>query len=144
MQKTRLVVLTDISSLTPGIAEPDDAQSMVRLMLFTNELEVEGLIATSNLGHGQRVQPELIRQIVGAYGQVRDNLVLHDARYPTAEALLSCVAGGQPVAGKTVPVETSIGPGKDTEGSDLLIHAVDRPDDRPVRSEEHTSELQSP
>jgi hypothetical protein len=26
----RLVVLTDISSLTPGVAEPDDGQSLIR------------------------------------------------------------------------------------------------------------------
>jgi hypothetical protein len=28
--KPRLVVLTDISSLTPGVAEPDDGQSLIR------------------------------------------------------------------------------------------------------------------
>jgi hypothetical protein len=42
------LVLTDISSLTAGVAEPDHGQSLVRLMLYANEFEIEGLIATSN------------------------------------------------------------------------------------------------
>ena len=46
----RLIVLTDISSLTAGVAEPDDGQSLIRLMLYANEFNIEGLIATSNLG----------------------------------------------------------------------------------------------
>jgi hypothetical protein len=46
----RLLVLTDISSLTAGVAEPDDGQSLIRLMLYANEFDIEGLIATSNIG----------------------------------------------------------------------------------------------
>jgi hypothetical protein len=65
--RPRLLVPTDISSLTPGVAEPDDAQSLIRLMLYANGFEIEKLIATSNLGHRQRTQPELIRQVVNAY-----------------------------------------------------------------------------
>src|SRR3954469_7411624 len=73
-ERPRLIVLTDISSLTAGVAEPDDGQSMIRLMLYTNELDVEGLIATSNLGHGQVVRPELIGRVVDAYARSRPNL----------------------------------------------------------------------
>ena len=57
----RLFVLTDITSLTPRVREPDDGQSMVRLLLYSNEIDIEGLAATSNLGHGQVCRPELIR-----------------------------------------------------------------------------------
>jgi hypothetical protein len=39
--KPRLLVLTDVG------ADPDDQQSLVRLMLYANEFGVEGLIATS-------------------------------------------------------------------------------------------------
>ena len=56
-EKPRLIILTDISSLSNEEGEPDDGQSMVRLMLYTNDLELEALIATSNLGHGQRTRP---------------------------------------------------------------------------------------
>ena len=131
-EQPRLVVLTDISSLTAGEAEPDDGQSLIRLMLYTNEFDIEGLIASSNLGHGQRVRPELIRQVVDAYGKVRPNLLLHDARYPPAEGLRDGIKAGQPVAGPKVPVTESVGEGKDTEASDWIIRVVDRDDPRPV------------
>src|SRR5262245_29931988 len=41
-QKVRLVVLTDIGG------DPDDEQSMVRLVLYANEFDIEGLIAASH------------------------------------------------------------------------------------------------
>jgi adenosine/AMP kinase len=49
-------VLADIRSLTPGVAELDDAQSLISLTLYANEFEIEVLIATSNLWHGNRRQ----------------------------------------------------------------------------------------
>ena len=128
----RLLVLTDISSLTAGIAEPDDGQSLIRLMLYANEFEIEGLIATSNLGHGQKTRPDLIRQIVDGYQKVRSNLQQHDPRYPPAEALRGCIKAGQKVAGLRVPIEASVGQGKDTEASEWIVRVVDRPDPRPV------------
>src|SRR3954470_11422222 len=86
-ERPRLVVLTDISSLTAGVAEPDDGQSLVRLMLYSNEFDIEGLVATANLGHGGRTRPDLIREVVDAYAKVQPNLRLHDPRYPPAATL---------------------------------------------------------
>ena len=131
-ERPRLIVLTDISSLTAGVAEPDDGQSLIRLMLDSDEFDIEGLVASSNMGHGQRVRPDLIRRVVDAYEEVRPNLLLHDDCYPPAERLRSCIKAGQPVAGPKVPVTESVGDGKDTEASDWIIRVVDRPDSRPV------------
>jgi hypothetical protein len=131
-ERPRLLVLTDISSLTAGVAEPDDGQSLIRLMLYANEFDIEGLIATSNLDHGQTTRPALIRQVVDAYQRVHPNLLQHDPRYPPAEALRGCIKAGQPIAGLKVPVERSVGEGKDTEASEWIIAVVDRPDPRPV------------
>ena len=39
--KPRLLVLTDIGG------DPDDQQSMIRLMTYANEFEIEGLIASA-------------------------------------------------------------------------------------------------
>jgi len=130
----RLLVLTDISAFIHPEGEPDDSQSMIRLMLYTNEINIEGLVATSNLGHGQRTRPELIRQVIEAYGQVHANLLLHDKHYPPAQQLMALVKQGQPIAGPKVPVEKSVGEGKDTEGSDWIIQVVDKHDPygRPV------------
>ena len=101
-------------------------------MLYANEFDIEGLVASSNLGHGQKVRPDLIRRVVDAYEKVRPNLLLHDDRYPPAEGLREGIKAGQPVAGPKVPVAESVGEGKDTEASDWIIRVVDRPDPRPV------------
>ena len=131
-EKPRVLVLTDISSLTAGVREPDDGQSLVRFLLFSNEFDVEGIIATSNLGHGQTVRPELIRQEIEAYALVWPNLRRHAPGYPDPARLRERVKAGQPAAGPKVPVEQSVGEGKDTEGSEWIIHAAKAPDSRPL------------
>ena len=132
VDKPRVFILTDISSLAAGEREPDDGQSLIRLLLYSHTLDIEGLAASSNLGHGQVVRPGLIRQAIQAYDQVRPNLLLHRADFPSAERLDRLVKSGQPVAGPAVRVNDSIGRGKDTEASDALIAAVDREDPRPL------------
>ena len=62
-ERPRLIVLTGIRSLTAEVAEPDDGQSLIRLMLSADEFDIEGLVPFSNMGHGQRVRPELIRRV---------------------------------------------------------------------------------
>jgi hypothetical protein len=42
----RLVVLTDMG------ADNDDSQSMVRLLLYANEIDIEGLVATTSTYDG--------------------------------------------------------------------------------------------
>ena len=128
----RLIVLTDVSAFLHAEGEPDDSQSLIRLMLYTNEIEVEGLIATSNLGHGQRTRPELIRKVVEMYGEVQPNLLLHDKNYPPASKLSAVIKSGTPIASPNVPVDQSIGEGKDTEGSEWIIKVADKKDQRPV------------
>ncbi len=130
--RTRLMVLTDISSLTAGIAEPDDGQSLIRLMLYANDFDIEGVVATSNLGHQQMTRPDLIRQVVEAYARTQPNLRLHDPRYPHASLLADKIKAGQPLAGLIMPTEESVGDNKDTEASQWIIQVIDRPDPRPV------------
>ena len=124
-QRPRLLVLTDIGG------DPDDTQSMVRLMTFANEFDIEGLIASASGTPGELnrkvVQPQLIRQVVEAYGEVRDNLARHASGYPTAQHLLACVHAGNPNRGLN-----AIGDGHDTDGSNWIIRVVDKPDPRPV------------
>ena len=49
--KSRVIVLTDIG------ADPDDTESLVRLLLYSNELELEGLIATTSTWQQTRASP---------------------------------------------------------------------------------------
>ena len=65
---TRLVVMTDIGG------DPDDQQSLVRLLVHADQFELEGLLTSSRLEHGQDTQPELIHQQINAYEQVYKNL----------------------------------------------------------------------
>src|SRR5438552_7120264 len=124
-EKPRLVVLTDIGG------DPDDQQSLIRLLHYANEFEIEGLIASAAGTPGElkkeTVRPELIREIVEAYSQVRPNLLLHHPDYPEAKRLLNRIKSGNPVRGVK-----SLGADHDTEGSRWIIAVVDRDDPRPV------------
>ena len=117
-EKPRLVVLTDIGG------DPDDRMSMVRLMTYANQIDIEGLIATRN---SRGLFPEQIAAVINAYGEVRDNLERHEAGYPEASDLLERIASGRVEGGMR-----SVGEGKDSAGVDLLIQVVDRDDPRPV------------
>ena len=130
--KTRVIIMTDITSLTAGYKEPDDGQSLIRLMLYTNEFDIEGLVATSNLEHAQVVRPDLIRQVVEAYGRDQPNLLQHDGGFPSAVELIKKIKAGNPVAGRAIPLLPNIGERKDTEASEWIIRVVDRRDKRSV------------
>jgi hypothetical protein len=117
----RLIVLTDVEN------EPDDTQSLVRLMLYTNCIDIQGLIATTSIHLKNRVAPESIARVIRGYGQVRDNLLQHEPGFPTEAALLALVKAGQPSYGLA-----AVGNGKDSEGSDWIIRVLDQPDDRPL------------
>jgi hypothetical protein len=123
--KSRLIVLTDIGE------DPDDQQSLIRLLVHSNEFDIEGLIASASGTPGKKdpevVRPQLIRETVAAYGQVQPNLRKHHPEFPEAKTLLDRIKAGNPKRGME-----SVGDGKDTEGSNWIIAVVDRADDRPV------------
>ncbi len=122
--KPRLLVTTDIGG------DPDDAQSMIRLLCYSNEFELEGLIATCleskfiNRGY-QPVNVDLILERVEAYGQVFDNLKKHAEGFPSAEYLLGIIKSGTPSRDK-------MGEGFDSEASEWIIQCVDKDDPRPL------------
>lgn len=78
----RLIILTDMEN------EPDDSQTMVKLLVYANELEIEGLIAVTSRWLQHEIYPESIEDRVRAYGIVRPNLQKHAAGWPTEEAAL--------------------------------------------------------
>lgn len=120
-EKPRVFVLTDIEN------EPDDAMSLVRYLTYANHFDTEGLAATTSIHQKNRVAPQRIRQIVAAYGKVRDNLELHEPGYPTGEQMLALVTEGLPAYGMQ-----AVGEGHDSPGSERLIQAIDRDDPRPL------------
>lgn len=119
--KTRMVVLTDME------ADPDDSQTMIRLLLYSNDIDLEGLIATTSTHQRARVAPETIHKLVAAYEKVHPNLLLHSDEYPTADFLYSLIKQGPAVYGME-----GVGQGKDSEGSEWLIKALEKDDERPL------------
>ncbi len=120
-EKPRLIVLTDVSN------EPDDEESLVRLLVYSNEYDLEGLIATTSVWLREKPRPDLIVRDVEAYAQSRDNLLVHAPGFPPRELLLADVKTGQPAFGLA-----AVGLDRSTEGSQHIIEVVDRPDPRPV------------
>jgi hypothetical protein len=126
--KIRTVVTTDMES--------DDLASLVRYILYSNDVENQGLIYTSSRYHWQgdgkntsfflpgreydtpqtswrptgitTIQDHLLK----GYAQVYPNLLVHDQTYPTPEALASITKVGN--------VDFDSEMAKDTEGSDLI------------------------
>ena len=120
-EKPRIIVLTDIEN------EPDDAMSMVRFLAYSNQWDVEALIATTSIHQKNATAVWRIKEIVDAYGKVHKNLLKHEQGYPTADYLLSVTKEGRPNYGMN-----AVGQDMDSPGSDMIIEVVDREDARPV------------
>jgi hypothetical protein len=121
IDKQRAFVLTDISN------EPDDEQSMVRFLVYANEYDIEGLVATTSTWLRNTTRVDLIQRQIDAYRQIRPNLLKHAPGFPSADSLHALTATGQPAYGMA-----AVGEGKTTAGSKLLLAAADREDHRPL------------
>jgi hypothetical protein len=119
--RPRLLVLTDIAN------EPDDQMSMVRLLVYSNQYEIEGLVATTSTWMRNRVRPDVIRTVLDAYAKVQPALLKHEPGFPDAASLYAVVNAGQPTYGMA-----AVGAGQTSEGASQIIRAADRSDDRPL------------
>ncbi len=113
----RVIVETDAGG------DPDDEQSLVRLLVYTNEIDLEGIIANRPVARDRENRNPvrdglgIVRAQINAYGQCYTNLVQHDPRFPVPDLLLARTVAGY----------------DDTEdGVNLIIRAVDASDPRPV------------
>lgn len=119
--KTRLVVLTDIGN------EPDDSESFVRLLTYSNEFDIEKIVATTSTWQRDKVQPALLRQRVEGYAKVYPNLIKHAKGFPKPEQLRRNIIAGRSGYGMAF-----VGEGKSTDASRAITAIVDKPDARPV------------
>jgi hypothetical protein len=122
--KPRVVVSTDIGG------DPDDRQSLVRLLLYSNVIDIEGLIGAGYQANPLRGDTSEINEIISAYALVRNNLLAHEPGFPTAAYLYSITAEGQRFAG--LPGMAGVGNGFSTQGSNLIIDVLAKNDNRPV------------
>jgi Protein of unknown function (DUF1593) len=119
--KPRVAILSDIGN------EPDDQMSFVRLLVYSNELDLEALVATTSTWQKAKTQPETMHMLIHTYGEVRKNLELHAKGWPTVEELDRRVAAGQAAYGMA-----ATGNRKSSPGSKALMEAIQRDDPRPL------------
>ncbi|MGM0474811.1 MAG: nucleoside hydrolase-like domain-containing protein [Bacteroidota bacterium] len=136
--KPRVIVLTDVSTW-----ETDDSESLVRLLVHADLLEIEGLIFTTgwSLGTTRDDFFDLIHDAVNAYekdlsnlrkrsgqeGQLADESRQHIGYWPGAAYLRSRTVFGSENRGLKF-----IGEDNDSPGSDLIINMADEDDERPL------------
>jgi hypothetical protein len=119
--KNRVIILSDIE------ADPDDTQSFVRLLLYSNQIDIKGMIATTSVWQKTRVAPAPIKKIIQAYKTVQLNLNKHEPGFPDAAELLLIVKQGFPKYGMQ-----GVGKGQNSEGSDWIIKILEDNDPRPL------------
>jgi len=147
-QKLRVIMTADfppIGVVKGGDApnwmksDPDDMQSMVRFLLYANEFDVEGLIASAGT-FAMTAEKKNILGVIDQYEKVYENLKTYDSNYPTADYLRTVTYEGKGNnhgvsikfgCGKQDYTEI-IGEGLDSEASNAIIAAADKPDPRPI------------
>jgi len=141
--KPRLVVCTDIA---PADVEPDDMESMVRLMAYADLFEIEAIV--TSVGWNCDPYPaewkQYLDRVIEAYrkdvpnlmkrsGQqtflplAQENGCQHLGYWPSADYLASRAVYGSVHGGIK-----AIGEDNDSPGSDLLIRLADDDDPRPI------------
>ncbi len=135
----RVIVSTDFPAIPVTNSDPDDVQSIVRFLMYSNEFDVEGLIASAGT-FNMVAEKKNILKVLDTYALVVDQLKKHDKKYPSAEHLRSVTYEGlgtnhqlniQWGLNKQSWSEI-IGKDKDSEASNAIIAAVDKPDSRPI------------
>ena len=116
--KPRIIVSTDI-----GGTDPDDNQSMTHLLMYSDLLDIEGLVSTASYGNGSK---EEILRMIDVYEADYEKLKSHAPGLMRPDALRAlCKQGCRGAA----PVE---GYGEPTEGSRWIAECARRPGERPL------------
>ena len=141
--KPRLVVFTDIA---PADVEPDDMESMVRLMSYADLFEIEALITSVgwNCDPYPKEWAQYLQRVIEAYRMDVPKLMKRSGQtaflpnseeekcqfvgyWPSADYIKSRAVMGSERGGIKV-----IGEDNDSPGSELLIQLADEDDPRPI------------
>lgn len=141
--KPRLVVCTDIA---PADVEPDDMESMVRLMSYADLFEIEALITSVgwNCDPYPKEWAQYLQRVIEAYREDAPKLMKRSGQttflpnseeekcqfigyWPSADYIKRRAVMGSERGGIKV-----IGEGNDSPGSELLIRLADEDDPRPI------------
>lgn len=136
--KPRMVVLTDVSTW-----ETDDSESLVRLMVHADLLEIEALVFTTgwSLDKTRDDFMGLIHDAVNAYEKDLPNLQKRSGQTVHLQDESRQEIGYWPsprylrdrtVQGSNKRGAEHVGKGNDSPGSELVIRLADEEDDRPL------------
>ncbi|MDL5513529.1 DUF1593 domain-containing protein [Arenibacter sp. M-2] len=138
--KPRLVVLTDISTW-----EPDDHESLIRLLVHADMFEIEGIVITTgwSMEDVDKVKhfKEIALGVIEAYDKDLPNLVKRSKQngfaydgerqqigyWPSAEYLKKRTVFGSMKMGVD-----KLGGDNISDGSNLIVQLADEDDDRPI------------
>lgn len=141
--KPRIVIMTDIA---PGNVEPDDMESVVRLLAYADVLEIEAIITST----GWNCDPypdgwaDLLQRVIDAYEHDVANLMKRSRQkgflpiekeqgkqkmgYWVSPAYLR----SRSVMGSRRSGIAVVGEGNESAGSELMIRLLDEKDPRPI------------
>lgn len=135
MEKCRYIALTDINPGHFPWTEKDDIQSLVRLLLYSNEIDIEGIILCSScfLKHGGGSGAlKIVERMLDAYESVKPNLERHAAGYPSAETLWQCVHLGIRAFGEALGNGFGEEKYNSNPGVQCILAALEKEDPRPL------------
>lgn len=135
MKQVRYIALTDIVSLDgKRWTEVDDVESLIRLLLYSNEIDIKGIIPCTSVYKKKIYESdiELVHHLITQYGVVKKNLDRHMDGYPTEEYLHRKVKVGIPVYGKRDGQGFANKKYNNNEGAIHIIQEVDTEDERPL------------
>lgn len=137
--RPRYVVITDMTH--------DDDNSLIRLLHYANEIDIEAIIVTNQLPDYQASSPDpwnRAQQVLSAYEKVEGKLRQHDSKFPTAQTLRDVTRRGHGAlhiafVNAVERFQDWIGEGvnpagltKTSEGSEHLIKVFEKDDPRPI------------
>ncbi|KAK9452537.1 hypothetical protein V1511DRAFT_190554 [Dipodascopsis uninucleata] len=122
----RYVIAVDVFVLSDICNEPDDTESLIRLLLYSNEITIKGLVATTSTWQNSTVRPDEMLTVIDGYEKVVENLNHHRSGYPSADYLRSIVNSGPDVYGLSALSQVKANESSTiSEGSRALLKAVD-------------------
>jgi hypothetical protein len=116
--KPRILISSDI-----GGSDPDDNQSIIHLLMYSDKFDIEGLVSSPSYGGGNKEQ---ILRAISLYEKDLPKLKKHSKDFPSPDYLRSVTKqgrrGGAPYVGYT----------KASEGSNWIIKCAKQKSDQPL------------
>lgn len=114
----RIIISTDI-----GGTDPDDNQSMIHFLMYSNLFDIEGIISSPSYGDGTTQD---ILEMISLYEKDLPKLKNHAKDYPSPDSLrLLCKQGRKSLA-------PYAGYSTSTEGSDWIVKCAKKKSNQPL------------